>query len=56
MAKYTVTIVTEYQVEIEELTPEARIFIGSWYVPPILPEPYNDANYVDGSITFELVD
>ena len=53
MPRYKVTISTDYEFELEELTPEIRKHIARNYEAPILPEPYTEAKYQNGSVTIE---
>lgn len=53
MEKYTVTIVTRYEVELPNLDDDTRKYIYDNYESASLPVEYQDAEYLDGSITYE---
>jgi hypothetical protein len=49
----TVTIVTRYEIDIPELDSSTEKYIYDNYEAASLPYEYQDAEYLDGSITFE---
>lgn len=49
----TVTIVTRYEIDLPELDNNTRKYITENYEAASLPYEYQDAEYVDGSITYE---
>jgi hypothetical protein len=49
----TVTIVTRYEIDLPELDSNARKYITDNYEMASLPYEYQDAEYLDGSITYE---
>jgi hypothetical protein len=52
----TVTIVTRYEVDLPELDDSTRKYINENYEAASLPYEYQDAEYLDGSITYEEVE
>lgn len=56
MAKYNITIVTAYEIEIEgELTPEMFKHISDNYEAALLPSEFEDPEYLYGTVTYEEV-
>ncbi len=56
MTRYTITIVTAYEIEIEgELTPELQQHITDNYEVATLPSDFEDPEYLWGTVTYEEV-
>lgn len=55
--KIRITIESNYELELDELSDDVRYYISEKYEAAVLPPEYQDeAEYDGGSITYEVVE